>query len=100
MTMERLLVLVRHGQSEWNLKNLFTGWKNPDLTPVGVEEAKKAGKEIGKQDNFGRLQIVSRVKNREFMSDFTYTLRGLPAVSRCQLLLAIAMYASAPAWLA
>lgn len=29
---ERLLVLVRHGQSEWNLKNLFTGWKDPDLT--------------------------------------------------------------------
>jgi 2,3-bisphosphoglycerate-dependent phosphoglycerate mutase len=26
------LILVRHGQSEWNLKNLFTGWKNPDLT--------------------------------------------------------------------
>ena len=30
--MDRLLVLVRHGQSEWNLKNLFTGWKDPDLT--------------------------------------------------------------------
>ena len=29
---DRLLVLVRHGQSEWNLKNLFTGWKDPDLT--------------------------------------------------------------------
>mgnify|MGYP003646411235 CR=1 FL=1 len=38
--MERLLVLVRHGQSEWNLKNLFTGWKDPDLTELGVEEAK------------------------------------------------------------
>jgi 2,3-bisphosphoglycerate-dependent phosphoglycerate mutase len=46
--MQRTLVLLRHGQSEWNLKNLFTGWKNPDLTPVGVEEAKKAGQEIGK----------------------------------------------------
>jgi len=33
------LVLVRHGQSEWNLKNLFTGWRDPDLTPLGVEEA-------------------------------------------------------------
>ena len=38
------LVLVRHGQSEWNKKNLFTGWKNPDLTELGVEEAIKAGK--------------------------------------------------------
>ena len=36
---ERLLVLVRHGQSEWNLKNLFTGWKDPDLTELGVTEA-------------------------------------------------------------
>ena len=40
---DRLLVLVRHGQSEWNLKNLFTGWRNPDLTPKGIEEAKSAG---------------------------------------------------------
>ena len=46
--MDRTLVLVRHGQSEWNLKNLFTGWKNPDLTPVGIEEAKKAGHELKK----------------------------------------------------
>lgn len=37
------LVLVRHGQSEWNLKNLFTGWKDPDLTELGVNEAKRAG---------------------------------------------------------
>ena len=34
------LVLVRHGQSEWNEKNLFTGWKNPTLTEQGVEEAR------------------------------------------------------------
>ncbi|WP_395664323.1 2,3-bisphosphoglycerate-dependent phosphoglycerate mutase [Methylocella sp.] len=44
--MDRLLVLVRHGQSEWNLKNLFTGWKNPDLTERGVEEAKRAGRAL------------------------------------------------------
>lgn len=42
--MERTLVLVRHGQSEWNLKNLFTGWKDPDLTEQGVEEAITAGR--------------------------------------------------------
>ena len=46
--MDRLLVLVRHGQSDWNLKNLFTGWKDPDLTPVGIEEAKEAGRRLGK----------------------------------------------------
>ena len=43
---ERLLVLVRHGQSEWNLKNLFTGWKDVDLTAQGILEAKKAGEKL------------------------------------------------------
>tara|TARA_X000000950_G_scaffold81887_1_gene103035 strand:+ start:6361 stop:6990 length:630 start_codon:yes stop_codon:yes gene_type:complete len=38
------LILVRHGQSEWNAKNLFTGWKDPDLTDQGRNEAEKAGK--------------------------------------------------------
>jgi 2,3-bisphosphoglycerate-dependent phosphoglycerate mutase len=42
------LILVRHGESEWNLKNLFTGWKNPDLTEKGVAEAKKAGQRLKK----------------------------------------------------
>ena len=37
------LVLCRHGQSDWNLKNLFTGWTDVDLTDKGVEEAKDAG---------------------------------------------------------
>ena len=44
--MDRLLVLVRHGQSDWNLKNLFTGWKDPDLSPKGVEEAQEAGRRL------------------------------------------------------
>lgn len=44
--MEHLLVLVRHGQSEWNLKNLFTGWKDPDLTELGVSEARTAGSKL------------------------------------------------------
>jgi len=43
---KRNLVLVRHGQSEWNAKNLFTGWKNPGLTETGVKEAISAGKLI------------------------------------------------------
>lgn len=41
--MSGTLVLVRHGQSEWNLKNLFTGWRDPGLTEQGHGEAKKAG---------------------------------------------------------
>jgi 2,3-bisphosphoglycerate-dependent phosphoglycerate mutase len=44
--MSGTLVLVRHGQSDWNLKNLFTGWRDPDLTPQGVEEAKAAGRAL------------------------------------------------------
>jgi 2,3-bisphosphoglycerate-dependent phosphoglycerate mutase len=41
--MPRTLVLVRHGQSEWNLKNLFTGWRDVGLTDKGREEARAAG---------------------------------------------------------
>lgn len=48
--MERLLVLVRHGQSEWNKLNLFTGWKDPDLTDQGVAEAEAAGLALKKLD--------------------------------------------------
>ena len=46
---DRLLVLVRHGQSEWNLKNLFTGWKDVDLTEAGVAEARAAGRKLRAQ---------------------------------------------------
>ena len=46
---DRLLVLVRHGQSEWNLKNLFTGWKDVDLTEQGVNEARAAGRKLKAQ---------------------------------------------------
>ncbi len=46
---DRCLVLVRHGQSEWNLKNLFTGWKDPDLTELGVKEAVAAGRKLKEQ---------------------------------------------------
>jgi 2,3-bisphosphoglycerate-dependent phosphoglycerate mutase len=40
---QNFLVLVRHGQSEWNAKNLFTGWKDPGLTLIGEKEASNAG---------------------------------------------------------
>jgi 2,3-bisphosphoglycerate-dependent phosphoglycerate mutase len=46
---DRLLVLVRHGQSEWNLKNLFTGWRDVDLTEKGIEEARAAGRRLKAQ---------------------------------------------------
>ena len=40
------LIIVRHGESEWNRKNLFTGWKDPDITQKGKEEALLAGQKI------------------------------------------------------
>ena len=46
---DRLLVLVRHGQSEWNLKNLFTGWRDVDLTEQGIKEAREAGRKLKAQ---------------------------------------------------
>ncbi|MEO1206895.1 MAG: 2,3-bisphosphoglycerate-dependent phosphoglycerate mutase [Pseudomonadota bacterium] len=49
--MQNALVLVRHGQSEWNKRNLFTGWRNPDLTEQGVHEAHRAG-QLLKQNGF------------------------------------------------
>jgi len=57
------LVLVRHGQSEWNKKNLFTGWKNPDLTPGGVEEAIAAGNEL-KNKNYKFIKCDLNNKNK------------------------------------
>lgn len=43
------LILVRHGQSEWNKLNLFTGWKDPDLTAQGIEEAQEAGRALAEK---------------------------------------------------
>src|SRR5262245_21790532 len=46
---ERLLVLVRHGESDWNNKNLFTGWRDVDLTERGIAEARAAGRKLKAQ---------------------------------------------------
>ena len=62
---DRLLVLVRHGQSEWNLKNLFTGWKDPDLTEQGITEAKEAGlklKEQGLKFDIAFTSVLTRAQ--------------------------------------
>ena len=64
--MDRLLVLVRHGQSEWNLKNLFTGWKDPGLTEKGVAEATAAGqrlKALGLNFDIAYTSALSRAQN-------------------------------------
>ena len=59
------LVLVRHGQSQWNKENLFTGWKDPDLTERGIEEAINAGQKI-KQTNISfDLHFTSKLKRAQ-----------------------------------
>ena len=57
------LILLRHGQSQWNLENRFTGWKNVPLTEKGETEAKKAG-ELLKKHNIHVDRVFSSVLER------------------------------------
>ena len=57
------LVMMRHGQSAWNLENRFTGWTDVDLTPAGVEEARQAGlllKEKGYAFDIAYTSVLKR----------------------------------------
>jgi 2,3-bisphosphoglycerate-dependent phosphoglycerate mutase len=56
------IVLVRHGQSKWNLENKFTGWKDIDLTADGIKEAMNAGKLIKKQNIVFNIAFTSVLK--------------------------------------
>jgi 2,3-bisphosphoglycerate-dependent phosphoglycerate mutase len=56
------LVLVRHGQSVWNLENLFTGWTDVDLTELGREEARQAGRELMREGFVPDLTFTSVLK--------------------------------------
>ena len=66
---ERLLVLVRHGQSDWNLKNLFTGWKDPDLTEQGIKEARDAGRKLKAQGCKFDIAFTSVLKRAQHTLD-------------------------------
>jgi 2,3-bisphosphoglycerate-dependent phosphoglycerate mutase len=60
-----LLVLVRHGQSEWNEKNLFTGWRDPALTQKGIAEGREAGqalKTAGYQFDVAFTSVLTRAQ--------------------------------------
>ncbi len=59
--MDNVLVLVRHGQSEWNAKNLFTGWKDVNLTELGVEEARSAGEKLKKAGHHFDIAYTSNL---------------------------------------
>ena len=73
---ERLLVLVRHGQSEWNLKNLFTGWKDPDLSEQGVAEAREAGRKLKAQGIKFDVAFTSALKRAQRTLDLMLTELG------------------------
>src|SRR5581483_10458538 len=68
--MERILVLVRHGQSEWNLLNLFTGWRDVDLSPKGIDEAKTAGKRLKTKGLKFGIAFTSALKRAQRTLDF------------------------------
>jgi 2,3-bisphosphoglycerate-dependent phosphoglycerate mutase len=85
---ERLLVLVRHGQSEWNLKNLFTGWRDPDLTELGVEEAKTAGKRLKADGYTFDLAFTSKLSRAQKTLDLALAelgQTGLPTIENLAL---------------
>ena len=80
---DRLLVLVRHGQSEWNLKNLFTGWRDVDLTEQGVKEAREAGRKLKAQGLVFDVAYTSALKRAQRTLDLMLEemgQTGLPIV--------------------
>ena len=73
---DRLLVLVRHGQSDWNLKNLFTGWRDVDLTEKGVAEAHEAGRKLKAQGIKFDVAFTSALKRAQRTLDLMLTELG------------------------
>ena len=75
--MERLLVLIRHGESEWNKLNLFTGWHDVDLSPKGVEEARAAGRRLKAMGLTFDLAFTSALKRAQRTLDIILQEMGL-----------------------
>ena len=75
--MSRILILVRHGESEWNLKNLFTGWKNPDLTEKGIAEARGAGRRLKAAGFSPDYCFTSALKRAQHTLDLILTEMGI-----------------------
>lgn len=67
--MSGTLVLVRHGQSEWNKKNLFTGWRDPDLTEQGIAEAEEAGRVLNEEGLKFDIAFTSVLKRAQKTCD-------------------------------
>ena len=77
---DRLLVLVRHGQSDWNLKNLFTGWRDVDLTEKGVTEAREAGRKLKAQGVKFDVAFTSALKRAQRTLDLILAELGQTSI--------------------
>ena len=70
------LVLMRHGESEWNKLNLFTGFKDVNLSPKGIEEAKAAGKEIAEKGVHFDVVFTSTLKRAIETTEIALNMAG------------------------
>jgi 2,3-bisphosphoglycerate-dependent phosphoglycerate mutase len=75
------LILVRHGESEWNLKNLFTGWRNPDLTEKGIGEARATGKALKARGIVPDLYYTSSLRRAQHTLDLMLEEMEIPNVT-------------------
>jgi 2,3-bisphosphoglycerate-dependent phosphoglycerate mutase len=64
-----MLVLVRHGQSEWNKRNLFTGWRDVELSERGIEEARRAGRALKEAGFTFDIAFTSALKRAQATLD-------------------------------
>ena len=76
------LVLLRHGESQWNLENRFTGWTNVDLTQKGEEEAKKAGELLNQEGIEFDVVHTSLLKRANRTMEICIDEMGLTKVSK------------------
>ena len=75
------LILVRHGQSEWNLQNLFTGWRDPGLTELGIEEARATGSKLQAAGLLPDLYYTSALKRAQHTLDLILEELGVVNVT-------------------
>jgi len=78
--MDNVMVLVRHGESEWNKLNLFTGWKDPDLSDKGVAEAHKAGQLLKAQGLKFDIAFTSALQRAQRTLDIMLAELGQPGL--------------------
>jgi 2,3-bisphosphoglycerate-dependent phosphoglycerate mutase len=71
------LILVRHGESEWNLKNLFTGWRNPDLTEKGIAEAERCAQDLNAAGLIPDYCFTSALKRAQHTLDLILNGMGI-----------------------